>query len=127
MNAPRGTQIFALVFQPDGSVSVGVEPTSAAREICVPNTDEGLSRLLDWMNAQFDRSRQPLLCCAAASGASTGGLIFEELLSSDEVPRFAMAQPFYLNFATEVNQDSSLPATLLQAARVHAPGVNGAA
>ena len=127
MNSSRGTQIFALVFQADGSVSVGVGPTSLAREIRVPNTEEGLARLLDWMNAQFDRNRQPLLCCAATAGASTSGLIFEELLSSDQVARFAMAQPFYLNFAARANQDSSSPTTLLRAAMAHAPSVKSAA
>ena len=119
----RHTQIFALLFQADGSVRADAEATSLDGEIQVPNTEAGLSSLLEWMTERFDQEREPLLCCSATEGGEVRGLIFEELITSDQVRRFLMAKAFYLTFATREAQDSSSPATLLRAARQHAPGV----
>jgi hypothetical protein len=119
----RHTQIFALLFQADGSVSASVEDGSLEADIRVPNTEAGLASLLEWMTERSYQEREPLLCCSATEGGEVSGLIFEELIASDQVRRFLMAKPFYLNFATTEALDSSSAATLLRAARAHAPGV----
>jgi hypothetical protein len=127
MDASLKTQIFALLFQVDGTVRVFAETISSDCELSVPNTEQGLSSLLDWMAARFDRNCQPLLCCSAVEGVEVGGILLEELVASDEVCRFLMAKPFYLNYAREAGLDPSSPATLLRAARQHAPGIHRAA
>ena len=127
MNASPPTQIFALLFQADGTVRVGAETAPSVRELSAPNTEQGLSCVLEWMAEHFDSNLQPLLCCCAVEGAAVGGHIFEELVASDQVRRFLMAQPFYLKYAEDTGQDPSLVATLLRAARKHAPGVCSAA
>ena len=111
------------MFQADGAARASVEDGSLEGEIRVPNTATGLASLLEWMTERFDQEREPLLCCSATEGGEVSGLIFEELIAYDQVRRFLMAKPFYLNFATTEALDSSSPATLLRAARAHAPGV----
>lgn len=114
------SQVIAFLFRAGGVLDVAVEDSPAPHHFVLENSDEGAHALAEKLVPLRDMARPPFFCVGVAPGASLAGVIAEELMSAP-VPRFLLAQPMYLAFASRMSLSPDKGQTLLLAYRDQFP------
>lgn len=121
MATAGATQVLAFLFKAGGVVQLAAEDSPGSKTLDVPNSDDGVTESIEWMQSvRTDRTEQ-LLCCAAAPESKLAGVFFEEVVGSDEVKRFLLSESGYLGFARRRSLDATDANTVLLAYREQFP------